>query len=80
MASFYDENPEAFSEAVRRKDFQDQLLEGTGLAMIVGSDPENKLQARAKDEILLLIERAWRAAQAAAGARADLSAMGAVHQ
>lgn len=59
MASYYDENPEAFAEASRRKEFQDQLLAGTGLEMIVGSDPENPNQDRAKREILLLVERAW---------------------
>lgn len=66
MASFYEENPEAFAEAARRKAFQDQLLDGTGLQMIVGSDPENPMQARAKAEILLLVERAWRALEQAA--------------
>jgi hypothetical protein len=66
--SFYEENPEAFSQAARRKDFQDRLLEGTGLALIVSSDPENPNQARAKSEVLLLIERAWLATlQAAEG-------------
>lgn len=66
MASYYDENPEAFSEAVRRKDFQDRLLEGTGLRLFISSDPENKVQEQAKADLQIIIDRAWTAMQQAA--------------
>lgn len=79
MASFYDENPDAFAVAARRKAFQDSLLDGTGLADILASDPdldgngtESRGQRRVRDELKLLVERAWNAQERAL---ADLDAM-----
>jgi hypothetical protein len=63
LRSYYEENPAALQEAVRRKEFTEELLADTGLSQIVGSDPERPGEARAKRELLLVLERAWLAVE-----------------
>lgn len=64
--SYYEQNPEAFSEATKRKDFEDRLIGDLPiLQSIMVEDVGNMGKRR---EIQALIERAWLATQNAARA------------
>lgn len=57
--SYYESNPDAIREAAAAFELKSHLLaKAPNLSLLIASDPENAMQARAKAEVLSVLEAA----------------------